>query len=85
MFRFWPLNWDADVRATTFISRMPARAALISSAVPSEQNSWLATPDGFVNGGTAIVGCGIAVVCEPVVVDLSPVAAGAEPGPAREP
>ena len=48
-----PLNWNADVRATTRKSAILASAAVISSVMPSEKNSCSGSLDRFVNGSTA--------------------------------
>src|SRR5215510_8455440 len=53
MFRFWPLNSNADVRATTCRFGILASADVISSVMPSEKNSWLASEDRLVKGSTA--------------------------------
>ena len=54
MSRFWPLNWNAEVRATICKFGTLASAALISSVMPSEKNSWLGSPDKLIKGSTAM-------------------------------
>ena len=51
---FSPLNWNAKARPTTRKSEVFGSAPLISSVIPSEKNSWLASPVTFAKGKTAM-------------------------------